>query len=125
MRGAVNFIGRLGGRDAPCLERLTLRSEVTIRLKVSLPVPVYGWSEEIVGPSPEWNVGTVVEMTEVAVIEVEVSKAGARLEADVPDNGIAIWTDVRFIGTVLELTVTGFAHVVMTGGSWYAVMSSI
>ena len=79
----------------------------------------------MVGPILEWNVETVVEMTEVAVLEVEVSKAGARLEADVPNNGIAIWTDVRVIGTVLELTVTGFAHVVMTGGSWYIVMSSI
>ena len=125
MREAVNFIGRLGGRDAPCLERLTLPSEVTIRLKVGLPVPVYGWVDAMVGPSPEWNVGTVVDMTEVAVLEVEGSKAGAWLEANVPDNGIAIWTDVRVIGTLLELTVTGFAHVVMTGGSWYAVMSSI
>ena len=124
MREAVNFIGRLGGSDAPCLERRTLPSEVMIRLKVGLPVPVYGWSEEMVGPSPEWNVGTVVGMTEVAVLEVEVSKAGARLEADVADNGIAIWTDVSVMGTVLELEVTGFDHVVMTGGKWYVVMSS-
>ena len=41
MREAVNFIGRLGGRYAPCLERLTLTSEVTMRLNVGLPVPVY------------------------------------------------------------------------------------
>ena len=60
MREAVNFIGRLGGRDAPCLERLTLPSEVTIRLKVGLPVPVYGWADAMVEPIPEWNVGTVV-----------------------------------------------------------------
>ena len=53
MRKAVNFIGRLGGRDAPCLERLTLPSEVTIRLNVGLPVPVYGWAAEMVGPIPE------------------------------------------------------------------------
>ena len=53
MREAVNFIGRLGGREAPCLERLTLPSEVTIRLKVGLPVPVYGWAAEMVGPIPE------------------------------------------------------------------------
>ena len=85
MREAVNFIGRLGGRDAPCSERLTLPSEVTIRLKVGLPVPVYGWADAMVGPIPEWNVGTVVEMT-----EVEVFKPGARLETDVPDSGSAI-----------------------------------
>ena len=60
MREAVNFIGRLGGRDAPCLERLTLPSEVTIRLKVGLPVPVYVWADAMVEPIPEWNVGTVV-----------------------------------------------------------------
>ena len=53
MREAVNFIGRLGGRDSPCLERLTLPSEVTIRLKVGLPVPVYGWADVTVGPTPE------------------------------------------------------------------------
>ena len=53
MREAVNFIGRLGGRDAPCLERLTLPSEVTMRLNVGLPVPVYGWAAEMVGPIPE------------------------------------------------------------------------
>ena len=85
MREAVNFIGRLGGRDAPCLERLTLPSEVTIRLKVGLPVPVYGWADATVGPIPEWNVGTFVEVT-----EVEVLKTGALLETDVPDNGSAI-----------------------------------
>ena len=85
MREAVNFIGRLGGRDAPCLERLTLPSEVTIRLKVGLPVPVYGWADATVGPTPEWNVGTVVELT-----EVEVPETGALLETDVPDNGSAI-----------------------------------
>ena len=85
MREAVNFIGRLGGRDAPCLERLTLPSEVTIRLKVGLPVPVYGWADAMVGPIPEWNVETVVEVT-----EVEVIKPGARLETDVPDSGSAI-----------------------------------
>ena len=114
MREAVNFIGRLGGRGAPCLERLTLPSEVTIRLNVGFPVPVYGWAGAMVGPIPEWNVGTVVE----------VIKAGARLETDVPDNGSAIWTDVSDIGTVLELEVTGFDHVVMTGGRIYVVMSS-
>ena len=53
MREAVNFIGRLGGRDAPCLERLTLPSEVTMRLNVGLTVPVYGWAAEMVGPIPE------------------------------------------------------------------------
>ena len=53
MREAVKFIGRLGGRDAPCLERLTLPSEVTMRLNVGLPVPVYGWAAEMVGPIPE------------------------------------------------------------------------
>ena len=68
-----------------CLERLTLPSEVTIRLKVGLPVPVYGWADATVGPIPEWNVGTFVEMTEVEVLET-----GARLETDVPDNGSAI-----------------------------------
>ena len=40
IREAVNFICLLGGSDAPCLERLTLPSEVTMRLKVGLPVPV-------------------------------------------------------------------------------------
>ena len=85
MREAVNCIGRLGGRDAPCLERLTLPSEVTIRLKVGLPVPVYGWADAMVGPIPEWNVGTVVDVTEVEVLET-----GALLETDVPDNGGAI-----------------------------------
>ena len=119
MREAVNFIGRLGGRDAPCLERLTLPSEVTIRLKVGLPVPVYDWAAEMVGPIPEWNFGTVVEVT-----EVEEFKAGARLETDVPDIGSAIWIDISDIGTVLELGVTGFVHVVMTGGGMYVVMSS-
>ena len=53
MREAVNFIGRLGGRDAPCLERLTLPSEVTMWLNVGLPVSVYGWAAEMVGPIPE------------------------------------------------------------------------
>ena len=53
MRKAVNFIGRLGGRDAPCWESLTLPSEVTMRLNVGLPVPVYGWAAEMVGPIPE------------------------------------------------------------------------
>ena len=119
MREAVNFIGRLGGRGAPCLERLTLPSEVTIRLNVGLPVPVYGWAAEVVGPIPEWNVGTVVEVT-----EVEEFKAGARLETDVPDIGSAIWTDVSDIGTVLEPEVTGFDHVVIIGGRIYVVMSS-
>ena len=85
MREAVNFIGRLGGRDAPCLERRTLPSEVTIRLNVGLPVPVYGWADATVGPILEWNVGTVVEVTEVEVLET-----GALLETDVPDNGSAI-----------------------------------
>ena len=85
MREAVNFIGRLGGRDVPCLERLTLPSDVTIRLKEGLPVQVYGWADAMVEPIPEWNVGTVVEMT-----EVEVVKTGAWLESDVPDNGSAI-----------------------------------
>ena len=108
MREAVNFLGRLGGRGAPCLERLTLPSEVTIRLNVGLPVPVYGCADVMVGPMPEWNVGTVVEVT-----EVEVIKAGALLETDVID-----------MGTVLELEVTGFDHVVMTGGRIYVVMSS-
>ena len=124
MREAVNFIGRLGGRGALCLERLTLPSEVTIRLNVGLPVPVYGWAAAMVGPIPEWNVGTVVEVTEVAVLEVGVTNTGARLETDVPDIGSAIWTDVSVIGTVLELEVTGFDHVVITGGSIYVVMSS-
>ena len=119
MREAVNFIGRLGGRDAPCLERRTLPSEVTIRLNVGLPVPVYGCADAMVGPMPEWNVGTVVEVT-----EVEVIKAGALLETDVPDVGSAVWTDAIDIGTVLELEVTGFDHVVMTGGRIYVVMSS-
>ena len=85
MREAVNFIGRLGGRDAPCLERLTLPSEVTIRLKVGLPVPVYGWADVTVGPTPEWNAGTIVELT-----DIEVPKTGALLGTDVPDNGSAI-----------------------------------
>ena len=49
---AVNFIGRLGGRVAPCLERLTLPSEVTMRLNVGLPVPVYRCAAEMVGPIP-------------------------------------------------------------------------
>ena len=40
IREAVNFICLLGGSDALCLERLTLPSEVTMRLKVGLPVPV-------------------------------------------------------------------------------------
>ena len=53
MQEAVNIIGRLGGRDAPCLERLTLPSEVTMRLNVGLPVPVYGWAAEMVGPISE------------------------------------------------------------------------
>ena len=53
MREAVNFIGRLGGRDAPCLERLTLPSEVTMRLNVGLPVPVYRCAAEMAGPIPE------------------------------------------------------------------------
>ena len=53
MREAVNFIGRLGGRDAPCLERLTLPSEVTMRLNVGLPLPVYRGAAEMVGPIPE------------------------------------------------------------------------
>ena len=85
MREAVNFIGRLGGRDVPCLERLTLPSEVTIRLKVGLPVPVYGGADATVGPISEWNIGTIVEVTEVEVLET-----GALLETDVPDNGSAI-----------------------------------
>ena len=119
MREAVNFIGRLGGRGAPCLERLTLPSEVTIRLNVGLPVPVYDWAAAMGGPIPEWNVGTVVEVT-----EVEVIKAGALLETDVPDVCSAVCTDAIDIGTVLELEVTGFDHVVMTGGRIYVVMSS-
>ena len=53
MREAVNFIGRLDGRDAPCLERLTLPSEVTMRLNVGLPVLVYLCAAEMVGPIPE------------------------------------------------------------------------
>ena len=52
MREAVNFIGLLGGRDAPCLERLTLPSEVTMRLNVGLPVPVYRGAAEMVGLIP-------------------------------------------------------------------------
>ena len=56
--------------------------------------------------------------------EVEVIKAGALLETDVPDVGSAIWTDVSDIGTVLELEVTGFDHVVIIGGRMYVVMSS-
>ena len=119
IREAVNFIGRLGGRDAPCLECRTRPLEVTIRLNVGLPVPVYGWAAEMVGPIPEWNVGTVVE-----VAEVEEFKVGARLETDVPDIDSAIWTDVIDIGTVLELEVTGFDHVVISGGGIYVVMSS-
>ena len=53
MREAVNFIGLLGGRDTPCLERLTLPSVVTMRLNVGLPVPVYRGAAEMVGPIPE------------------------------------------------------------------------
>ena len=53
MQEAVNFICRLDGRDAPCLERLTLPSEVTIRPTVGLPVLVYCCAAEIVGPIPE------------------------------------------------------------------------
>ena len=53
MREAVNFICLLGGRDAPCLERLTLPSEVTMWLNVGLPVPVYRCAAEMVGPIPE------------------------------------------------------------------------
>jgi hypothetical protein len=37
---AVNSIERRGGNEAPCLDRLTRLSEVTIRMKVGLPVPV-------------------------------------------------------------------------------------
>ena len=40
IRDAVNRICLRGGSDAPCLERLTLPSEVTMRLYVGLPVPV-------------------------------------------------------------------------------------
>ena len=58
-------------------------------------------------------------MTEVAEFS-----AGARLETDVPGIDSAIWTDVSVIGTVLELEVTGFDHVVITGGRIYVVMSS-
>ena len=85
---------------------------------------MYGWADAMVRPILEWNVGTVVEITEVAVLEVEVSKAGARLEADVPYDGSTIWTDVSVMGTVLEFEVKGFDHVVMTGGNWYVVMTS-
>ena len=56
--------------------------------------------------------------------EVEEFKAGARLETDVPGIGSAIWTDVSDIGTVLELEVTGFDHVVIIASGIYVVMSS-
>ena len=50
--------------------------------------------------------------------------AGARLETDVPGIDSAIWTDVSDIGTVLEIEVTGFDHVVRIGGGTYVAMSS-
>ena len=56
--------------------------------------------------------------------EVEEFNAGARLETDVPGIDSAIWTDVSDIGTVLELEVTGFDHVVRIGGGIYVAISS-
>ena len=50
--------------------------------------------------------------------------AGARLETDVPGIGNAIWTDVSELGTVPEIEVTGFDHVVRIGGDTYVAMSS-
>ena len=58
-------------------------------------------------------------MTEVAEF-----RAGARLETDVLGIDSAIWTDVSDIGTVLEIEVTGFDHVVRIGGRTYVAMSS-
>ena len=58
------------------------------------------------------------------VTEFAEFSAGARLETDVPVIGSAIWTDVSDIGTVLELEVTGFDHVVIIGGGIYVTMSS-
>ena len=58
------------------------------------------------------------------VTEFAEFSAGARLEADVPVIGSAIWTDVSDIGTVLELEVTGFDHVVRIGDGTYVAMSS-
>ena len=56
--------------------------------------------------------------------EVAECNAGARLVTDVPGIDSAIWTDVSDIGTVLEIEVTGFDHVVIIGGGIYVVMSS-
>ena len=56
--------------------------------------------------------------------EVEEFNTGARLETDVPRIDSAIWTDVSDIGTVLELEVTGFDHVVRIGGGTYVAISS-
>ena len=56
--------------------------------------------------------------------EVEECNAGALLETDVPGIDSAIWTDVSDIGTVVEIEVTGFDHVVRIGGGTYVAMSS-
>ena len=58
-------------------------------------------------------------MTEVAEFS-----AGALLETGVPGIDSAIWTDVSELGTVPEIEVTGFDHVVRIGGGTYVAMSS-
>ena len=44
---------------------------------------------------------------------------------DVPDIDSAIWTDVRDIGAVLELKVTGFDNVVRIDGGIYVAIKEI
>ena len=56
--------------------------------------------------------------------EVVECNADAQLVTDVPGIDSAIWTDVRDIGAVLELEVTGFDHVDRIGGEIYVAMSS-
>ena len=73
----------------------------------------------MVGPIPEWNVGTVDD-----VADVEEFNAGALLETEVPGMDSAIWTDVSDIGTLLASEVTGLDHVVRIGGGTYVAMSS-
>ena len=65
----MNRICRRCGREAPCLERRTLPSDVTIRLYVGLPVPVKRCEDAVAGADPDWNIvaAGIVPMYEVTV----------------------------------------------------------
>jgi hypothetical protein len=70
---AMNRICRRSGSELPCLERRTRPSDVTIRLYVGLPVPVYLCEDVLAVVVPDWN---IVAAGNVPMYEVTVELCG-------------------------------------------------